>query len=386
MRRAGLALAMIATCCSSYAHAASLPPEPWGIWSGEIGKQAVQVCFQKTSWGEFGAYYYLSHLGIIVLQPSHTGSSSGIEWSEDSSAKKPAASPRWMLRPVRNDRLTGTWTVAEKELPIALVRVRPSTPDGAACGDASFSYWRAVKPVITRSRKSVDGIGYTALIAKVGKHFDASLSSFQLDGAAPAIGRINAGLRATLPSRAEDSDYFGCMMSNLGSNGSDGEYGDDITPVLLTRRWMVIQRISSSSCGGAHPNYGVEWQTYDLAAGESVDLWTWLNPVAATVTPRNGYSDVEITPGLRTLLTQHWPRSDDDCSDVAEYASRWNVRLTREGFAFTPSLPHAGLACVDDVELSFAQLAPLLNNKGRTNVAAIRRDFASRRTGEGKTR
>jgi hypothetical protein len=371
MRVFPLTLAVVATSVSSGAWADSSKPDWVGIWRGTVGKLPVQACFQARDYGNIGAYFYLKHLGIISLGPIDDST-----WTEARNSDQAADGPLWTTISADGSKLTGKWRGNGKELPIALERVPQVDPTVDSCGDVAFSKPRATPLKLASSRATVDGVAYTVVKADVGKQFpDVSLETFQLDGNTRAVQNINTALKTEIQEKVEGASYFDCTMANLAAMGEDGQYQTSTKPVLITANWMVSETDIGSTCGGAHPNWNQNWQTWDLRSGAAVDLWTWLGPKAATVTARDGYSEVTIEPDLRALLDKGWQPAETDCKDAIKGQDYWSVRLVREGFAFSPDLPHALTACIEDVTLTFEQMAPLLNAVGAGGVSSFRADL-----------
>ncbi len=378
MKLSGLMIALIATSVSASVWAENARPDWVGIWRGTIGKLPVQVCLQARDYGNVGAYFYLRNRGIISLGPidDSTATKASYAWTEARNSDHPEAGPLWQNISVKGIALTGAWTGSGKTLPIAMTRVAQVDAAVEPCEDLAFSKPRITPVKLSTSRAEIDQVAYTVVEADVGKQFpDVSLETFQLDGNTSAVQNINATLKSAIPDKVEESDFFQCTMANISSIGEDGQYQTTTKPVLITANWMVSETEEGSTCGGAHPNSGVYWNNWDLRSGLPVDLWTWLGPKAATVIARDGYSDVTIEPELRDLLNKGWPRTEEDCRDIVESENSWNLRLTREGFAFSPSLPHVATACIEDVNLTFEQLVPLLNAEGKTRVASFRADL-----------
>jgi hypothetical protein len=371
MRVSAKMVALMATTASSVVWADTSKPDWVGIWRGTVGKLPVQACFQARDYGSVGAYFYLKHLGIISLGPIDDST-----WTEARNSDQVTDGPLWKTVAATGNQLTGTWTGNGKELPIALERVPQVDPSAEPCGDLAFSKPRATPVKLANSRATVDGVGYTIVKGDVGKQFpDVSLEAYQLDGNTSALQSINTALMAEIFEKAEKANFFACTMANLASMGEDGQYQTATKPVLITANWMVSETDAGSTCGGAHPNWSKNWQNWDLRTGQVVDLWTWLGPMAATVTPRDSYNEVTIEADLRELLNKGWQPAENDCKDAIKDQDYWFVRLTREGFAFSPDLPHALTACIDDVNLTFEQMAPLLNAVGESGIASFRADL-----------
>jgi hypothetical protein len=378
MKMFTLMVALLATPVSTGVWADNARPDWVGIWRGTIGKLPVQACLQARDYGNYGAYFYLKNRGIISLGPidDSTATKASYAWTEARNSNHPEAGPLWQNISVSGIALTGAWTGSGKQLPIAMERVPQLDPSIEPCEDLAFSKPRITPVKLSTERAEVDRVAYTVVNADVGKQFpDVSLQTFQLDGNTSAVQNINATLRSGIPDKMEESDFFQCTMANISSTGEDGQYQTTTKPVLITANWMVSETTEGSTCGGAHPNWGMYWNNWDLRTGLPVDLWTWLGPNAAKVVLRDGYNEVTIEPELRNLLNNGWRLKENDCQDVVEQENSWQIRLTRKGLAFSPSLPHAATACIDDVNLMFEQLAPVLNETGKTGIASFRADL-----------
>jgi hypothetical protein len=368
--------AAVASTMVSGAQAASLQPVWVGVWRGTVGEAAVQVCLQHADYGDFGAYYYLRHLGIISIGRLATGQ----EWTEAPFSDKAAQGPLWHFSVVSASRLQGTWSQGAKNLPFTLARLpMPGASDDDAerpCGSKVFSLPRLTKPVITTRASSLRGVAYTRVLADPGKQFaDSATETFQLHGTTPAIRRVNAALYKSVPTGPE-ADYVTCSMQALGANGLDGELSSTTTPLIITADWMVSQDVENNSRGGAHPNADVLYQSWDLRKGARINLYDWFTRAALTQTihdPRskNPYVTVTFTAPFRKLIDEAVPQGEAECKDALKEADTWNPRLTEQGMAFTPELPHAVQACADDAEIPAARLAPYLTPEGRQAMTAF---------------
>jgi hypothetical protein len=244
------------------------------------------------------------------------------------------------------------------------------------CGSKAFSLPRVTRPVITTRAASLRGTAYTRVLADPGKQFeDSATETFQLAGTTPAIRRINAELYKSVPTGPE-ADYVTCSMQALAANGLDGDLSSTITPLLITAGWMVLQDVENNSCGGAHPNADVLYQSWDLRKGTKINLYDWLTKAALTQTlhdphGKNPYVTVTFTAPFRKLIADALPQEEAECKDALKEADTWNPRLTETGMAFTPELPHAVQACADDAEIPASRLAPYLTPEGKQAMMAF---------------
>jgi len=355
---------------AAFATAASADNAPWqGVWQGEIGHLPVRVCLTHRVYGDFGAYYYLSRLKTIRLErDAKTG-----DWGEGDADMKTAT---LTLRRLGHDGLVGEWRGGVRALDIGLHRVISGVADDdTPCASLAFNGPRTLTPVVSRKPAVKDGVAYTRLLVSVGKAFDATIESFQLGGASPAIARVNAALRKTVPVKPEGADYLECSMQALGSNGYDGSYSDVVSPAMITRGWLTASDASGGDCGGAHPSSGVSSRVFDLRTGAEVDLWTWFAPDAVKTTRADGYTQHEVQPGLKRAVLARWKGDDKDCRDTIAEPDGWDLALTRLGLAFTPELPHVVQACADPIIVPYRALAPFLTAAGRAGVASVLADL-----------
>jgi hypothetical protein len=219
-------------------------------------------------------------------------------------------------------------------------------------------------------------VAYTRVLANPGKQFeDSSTETFQLHGTTPAIRRVNAELYKPVPTGPE-AEYFTCSMQALSANGLDGDLSSTITPLIITADWMVLQDTENNSCGGAHPNADVLYQNWDLRKGVRINLYDWFTRAALTQTihdphSKNPYVTVTFTAPFRKLIDEATPQEEAECKDALKEADTWNPRLTENGMAFAPELPHVVQACADDAEILAARLAPYLTPEGKRAMTAF---------------
>jgi len=365
-----LALAAAIAMQMMPAAAATWQPSLAGVWQGTLGGQPIRACFDQLSWGPFGAYYYLSHLRAIALQPAEEQTRKFVEGFDE----RDATSPRWNIESVTPQQIAGQWVHAGRSFELRLTRVPTAERDteGASCGSMAFNAARlqGVRTVRKAARK--DGVGYTRLILDHRGHFDESVSveTFSLAGDTPAVRRINAELGK--PLRADD--WLECVRSGLDANGQDGDNSETLEPRMITRRWLSVMNESGWYCGGAHPDDAAFARLFDRETGREVDLHQWLNGNAVT----KADDLIGLRPALRNVvLGQH--KTDSECLDTVNDQAYWNMELTRSGMVFMPILPHVAVGCRDEYPVPFAKLQPFLTPEGKRQIAALEAEVASRR-------
>jgi len=359
---------MLALIALAAAAAQSAPPTLPGIWEGTVGTLPVRACFVARDWGPFGAYYYLSQRRLIALDSSEAGPTTFREGvAEDANA------PRWQIQSVSGNQLQGRWAGNRRVLPVRLTRVAAATGEDSACASMAF-HQPLLAGVRTVSRRATaDGVAYTKITLDHGGRFDARVETFALDGAGDATRRVNALLGRTLAGNPPE--WFDCLRSPLQTGPMDGGLSETFEPVMITRRWLSVNHQYDGFCGGAHPNSGTTYETYDLAAGAQVDLHDWFGPEAVRRERFEGSEDEAKTllPPLRDAILAGWrSEGDAECSQVVRDAEFWNIGLRRTGFVFAPSLPHVSQACGEEFTVPFARVRQFLTREGAANVDALR--------------
>ena len=329
-----------------------------GVWAGTVGSLPVNVCLQVQDDASlnFGAYYYLSHLKLINLQPGDKGA-----WTEGSDASKPDAV--WTLKMGGGDTVSGSWAGNGKTLDVNLHRLAKLSGDDAdgPCGTSAFFDPRVTLPKIRETAAKLDGQAYTQLDIDAGKQFDVSFQTFRLAGSGDAIDKLN---KIFMP--AGGKDYVECLQG-AAAMGNDGDYEVTTQPEVLTAHWLVVSTGDGSSCGGAHPVNSSNETVYDLQSGDVVDVGKWLASTAA----KDGTPKGKLAQLVNAAYAEG-RKGDQDCLDAEKDAEDWNVSLTHKGMSFTPDLPYVANACADPTEISFDKMTPFLTPEGKKQLTTFR--------------
>lgn len=346
------------------ADASADPPAIWeGVWQGRIGTLPVRACVTRDGVGQGeGAYYYLARLRPIRLEQAGRSR----HWTEATGgAPGRTAPPRWVFATVQPNRLAGSWTRGQQRLPFALTRVAAGKDD--PCSSMVFHAPRIRPMRVASAPAALAGSPYTRLHFNVGAAFeDVALASFAVPDRGLAGRRINARLRKLMPADAAGSDWFACVTGALTSSGG-GQYDADVTPTLLSARWVAASESVNYFCGGAHPDGGVTSLTFDRATGASVDLHSWLSGAAIEKQPYG----VALRPALRAAIILRAGPVEPDCQDTVAEAAFWDIGLSRSGLVFTAPLAHVAAPCAEPVTLSWTALKPWLNAAGRAGAASL---------------
>lgn len=369
------------------APAQEAPPAWVGVWQGTVGKAPVKLCLQHD-YRVQGAYYYARYLRVISLEGDEKARPDPLAVAlveampvSAKAGKAGGTEPvAWTLRAGPDRRtLEGSWRSSTKTQPVQLTRLAELGPDERSCEADAFNLPLERPGSVAASDARLKGTAYRSLLLVVDQKPEVSLEAFELLRTDAGAARFNAAMRKLL--RDEQEAMFGCLRGALGSFAAVGDYSMRVEPKAIGRRWLVAGEGGSNSCGGAHPNQHLGYQTWDLEAGRKVDPWTWFGPKGAVARVvgegASRYTSVEIGAALRALLVKHWPRNDDGCGDVPESRDYWTPFPTAAGMGFLPQLAHAQMACSEDVLVPWTKIVPLLSDRGRRAVESLRADLAT---------
>jgi hypothetical protein len=352
------------------AAAAAAPAELPGIWQGTLGNLPVRACFAHSQWGSFGTYFYLSRQRLIALEAAEDASGTFREGGGPDPNR-----PRWRIERADAARLTGQWTGGGRTLPVRLSRVARAGGE-SPCSSLVFHQPRLTGVRTIAARASTDGVAYTLVTLDHRGRFHAGVATFALDGESEAVRRINAILGRALTG--DPAEWFDCIRAPLEQGPNEGSFNHSLEPAMISRRWMSVIHRYDDFCGGAYPNAGRTYRTFDLASGREIDLHDWLNGTAVEREGPAG-SDEEIKtvrPALRDLILTGWNAEDAECVEGVRSHEFWDIGLTREALVFSPQLPHVAQACGAEFTLPFARLRPFLTEEGAENLRALQAEPA----------
>lgn len=368
-RSAMMTIAVGVILLGARADASDPPPPAWGgVWQGTVGALPVRACLTRRYDGAgAGLYFYSSRLQLIALEQQ--GGSK--KWREGADSAKASPRPAWQFATVARDVLTGTWTDGRRQFPFRLTRLASESDE--PCGSLAFNAPRLMPLTVTRTRATVDGVGYTRIIFDTGRALrdDVKLETFALDGADHGTARINVRLFEPFAKKPVDSAWWECIAGGQASPGMGGNYEQAITPDLISPSWLAATMQTRYYCGGAHPDGETISLVFDRATGAGVDLNGWLNATAVEPRPDIGKSSFALKPALRRLAMAQDREMAAECRDPIAEAEFWDIGLTRAGLAFTPGMPHVLAACANAMTVSWAALAPYLSQAGRAGRARL---------------
>jgi len=319
---------------------------PWhGVWKGSIGGQQVMVCLDDP---ESSSYYYRRHSDDISLSAKDK---TGTRWAETSKGKKTG---EWKLDLIGRNRLAGNWFApkGKRSAPIALERVNTPSGNELCDSDAYNSPRIETAKIVTGKLEHFEGKRFHTISA-------LEVSTIEIVEVGPQTTAVNQALRAKL--RKEIANYFRCFESLNTREEGFGDYSVSETPVFWTSRWLTLAESAETDCGGAHPNHGYFYTTWDLKLGKVADLWTWFDG-----------GEKEASAPLNKVIIAHSQRNDE-CAETIVENRYYSLHPAKDGMVFYPQLSHADIGCQDDIVVPYSKLLPFLTATGRTEVKALMR-------------
>ncbi|MDR3056034.1 MAG: hypothetical protein LBU53_11665 [Zoogloeaceae bacterium] len=363
---------------NAHAGQETLSGTPWsGVWAGKIGKHPITACFNggKYSSGT-GSYYYKRY-----LQPIHLGLQNAE--SENAAAIWREAEGTWQLDHIEAETIRGTWSSSDqsRKLPIELSRIG-STPASSAEDCSSDAYNHALEVAASISKGQVvstDSLQYRMIVINLGKEEISNLLSDQglyletleLIGDSPAFLSINKFLRKLLlPSR-----LFECRRAQLGSDGNDGFLTQTVESVSIVKNWLIVKMGHQGYCATAHNSIWETQHTWDMVTGQPENLLSWFKGGKSNeYDMENGYSarlPLPLAEFVYTRIGHGDPLYHLDMEefqrcygDFAPDQYRYQLALFDGGIIFIVPVTYNG-SCGEFITLSFKELAPFLNKKGR---------------------
>jgi len=330
------------------------------LLQGKVGQAAVVMELDIATDGQVeGRYFYRKHHRDIALSGQRQADGS-LQLGEN--LRYDEQRNDITLRP-QNGGWVGAWhgPKASKPVPVSL------TPYAAAQWPASSD--AALNPV--RQRSGYDYLRMVDLPLKPGKRervqghtlqwWDEPVSKIRLfrvlDGYPQAsLQRINQLLAER--QWQEVASYFDCQLG--GSRNSGADFEQTVTPHLLSNKLLSVSIFTSYYCGGAHPDFGDNPLTLEVASGKPLQLedLLWAGKGKPQLARKaNGeradyqYEESVLAPWLVNAMTrlhpaQIKPGNEDDCGysdpQVWQFVS-WYA--TPQGLYLGPSFARVARAC-----------------------------------------
>jgi len=335
----------IAVCLLAALAPACAQAEMRGVWEGTIGRNKVMVCLGGEEL--YGTYYYRRHLGLIPLAPAGKAG----EWNEEPGGQ---ISGHWQLKQEAEGVLAGSWRKpGDPSIPIRLER--PAGGD-TSCGGDAFNAPLESKPVVVRSVSEHGGHRYASLYTDGGKPDIGHFSAVQLLEKSKAADAINAALRGGFP--ADKAGMYQCRRDALENLGIVGESSMEQEILFWNRRLLAVRIDSVENCGGAHPNDGPSYRTWDTATGAELDSSYWFKSA----------SEGELPAQVKRLVlarAQGNKGPDQGCAGQLENQGFYKVYPTEKALVFFPDFIFASRNCNENIAVPYGEILKFLTPEAK---------------------
>lgn len=323
-----------------------------GTWTGTVGKEKVNVCFQSFPDGGYvnGSYYYFRHREPIRLE--NLGDKIWLE----------PDSNRMVFGTITDSVATGRWIgfKSGKELPMRL-RFLGVCPEDEGNTSSPCACDLFNKPIETMPAAKIDTLGKGTRQCRRNVRLESgsiAMEWFELCGTNDAARKINERLRSSFSDpKTGTAAFFECRRNTLGAFGSaSGELHRTAAPHFWNKRLLVASEAETGFCGGAHDFSGVQYPVFDLETGETVDPESWFEPDSC---------DKLNALLLERILADTEEVADQQCKSMIEENRNYSRRIDSTGISFYTEFAYCCRACDVERFLSFQELSPFLSEEGK---------------------
>lgn len=357
-----------------------------GVWNGNIGKLSITACFNDDIEKYTSAsYYYHRHLIPIELRvEGGAATNTSATWRE--------ANGIWQIDSTSSDQIDGTWTSADgsRKLPIKLTRVPLSAADSAdgmtPCG--SNAYNEAIVASLKTIHGPVVSVGNVkyrvitdALPSGRGNDYEGRQQyweTIELLGNDPSIAAINKSIRERIGEQGQMGLF--CRSTAMNSTSTEGFDFQEVHVTILGR-WISVTRRGAVDCRERPIQAFEETYMWDLTTGKQESLFSLIKGAEATnereYIPTEGSLPEALDKFIASRFGQGDPGSHLSMNEL-EYcygpyqpgSYSYQLKLTSDGIVFEIPTTSNG-SCGDSFKLTFKELRPFLNRKGRQFAAEI---------------
>jgi hypothetical protein len=351
-----------------------------GVWRGMIGKQAITACFNGGDSYGGGNYYYQRHLLPITLSAQKSEPDGSQVWKEYAG--------KWHLDDIAANVVHGTWTSLDesRKLPIELKKIETSDepPNPRWCASDAYNEALEASTVISRGPiRDTGGVKYRKVKINIGtpEYIDSSdaelhMATVELMGDSYEIMVISQFLRSLISEQV----LFECRRVQLGATSRNGHRTQLVERVFVNRNRLTVRISRLEQCGSALPSsWETEW-IWNLTTGEEEHLLSWFKGGASAVPDmrEKGSSYGTLPAPLAEFVASRFGQGDlgihlsrDDlrrCYGNDYLSYEYRLSLTDKGIDFEIPTTNNG-SCGETIALTFKELTPFLNKKGRDAVA-----------------
>ena len=199
------------------------------------------------------------------------------------------------------------------------------------------------------------------------------------------------------------TQYFASDKLSLVTCGDDSASGGGDFHARQKLRywgnnWVSISYHSDGYCGGAHPFFNANTQTFNIATGKSEDIWQWFKLTTLDrkaeiaegekqVCRFKRQNDEYLKQCLPTKLARKIYRAHTICDEKCRYSGEksinfrdetdghiYSASLSPQGVIFLPSLAEPARSMRSyfaHYVIPYHELKPFLSKKGRLEISKI---------------
>lgn len=345
-------------CASASCLASSLD----GVWQGSLGSYPVTLCFQEQHDGEsVGMYFYDKHKKLIRL--TH----------KNGRYEEEGGSGFWQGLRRQGQQLEGEWRAKNGNTLRLKLQSVPALSKGEedypACASRAFhAKLEQALQVLKGEEKQIHGKRYRLWHARLpGTGEDLALSRIELLENGPGIMRINQTWSGEFLSSGQESALTECRRHALRAAAYEGSYTRRQEIIFWRAPYLTKKTGEDGDCGGAHPFNGIAYTVWNTESGQQVDPWQWFKGLESR-DQKIRYSAVPPAR-LHKMVVSHFLKAlgkdQQDCAELLREQKELLIWLSPNGFSFASSMPRVAQACDQETELSPAQVAEFLNERGK---------------------
>lgn len=357
-----------------------------GVWNGSIGKLSITACFRDDIEKHRSAsYYYHRHLIPIELRAEgDSATNTRATWRE--------ADGILQIDSTSSDQINGTWrsTDGSRKLRIQLTRVALSAVDSAdginPCG--SNAYNEAIVASVKTIHGPVVSVGNVkyrvvtdALPSERGNDYKRRQQyweTIELFGNDPSIEVINKSIRDRIGKQGQ----MGLSCRSTAMNNTAGE-GIDFQEVgvAILGRWIRVTRRSVVDCRESSIQSSEETYMWNLTSGKQESMFSWIKGAEAANKGDDILTEGKLPDALNNFIASRFGQGDpgshlsmndlERCYGPNQSGSySYQLKLVSDGIIFEIPTTSNG-TCGDSFKLTFKELRPFLNRKGRQFAAEL---------------
>lgn len=378
-----------------------------GVWETTVNKQKFLVCWE--SYGTGNAYNKKNPHQLFELSASDKSDSLSWTWLDSSDEKVPLK-PFLQITKIEHNKIVADVQYGlQSSKSMALKRVKTINYTGDCLFDG---YQRKDKDVtmyqaFNAPRVKALKIWYSAPKTFMGKQYRINNAATQ--GKSKSVGEVsslalsNDGQDLTAINKTLAHDYKDDQLSLVtcgDSNelGNGGDYQSHQQLRYWGSDWVSISYHSDGYCGGAHPFFNSDTQTFNIATGKSEDIWQWFKlttldknaevaddekQVCRFKAQKDEYLTQCLPPKLVKKIYQARTICDKKChflgekmEDFREMADGhiYSITLSPNGVSFVPGIaePARGMRTYfAHYVIPYTELKPFLSKKGRAEISKI---------------